>query len=162
MIHEVSGDILLSEAGAIAHGVAANDHFDSGLARSLRERWPSMFKDFRHWCHVEHRKPGEAWTWSGPGARIVALLTQEEAPKHGGHPGRATTHHVNQALRSLRKAVAKESIGSLALPRLATGVGGLDWSEVEPLLRQQLGDLDLPIYVYTNYRAGERATEPAA
>ena len=30
MIHEVSGDILLTQAQAIAHGVAPNDHFDSG------------------------------------------------------------------------------------------------------------------------------------
>jgi O-acetyl-ADP-ribose deacetylase (regulator of RNase III) len=46
MIHEVAGDILLSTAQAIAHGVAPNDHFDSGLALGLREKWPSMAKDF--------------------------------------------------------------------------------------------------------------------
>lgn len=32
MIHEVAGDILLTKAQAVAHGVAPNDHFDSGLA----------------------------------------------------------------------------------------------------------------------------------
>lgn len=40
MIYEVSGDILLSEARAIAHGVAPNDNFATGLALSLREHWP--------------------------------------------------------------------------------------------------------------------------
>jgi O-acetyl-ADP-ribose deacetylase (regulator of RNase III) len=161
MIHQVQGDILLSRAECIAHGVAANDHFDSGLALALRERWPSMFEGFRHWCHVEHRKPGAAWTWSGPGARMVALLTQDEAPKHEGHPGRATTHHVNRALRALREATDKEAFSSLALPRLATGVGGLDWSEVEPLVRRHLGDLDIPVHVYVDYRAGMEANESA-
>jgi O-acetyl-ADP-ribose deacetylase (regulator of RNase III) len=39
MIHEVSGDILLTTAQAIAHGVAPNDHFDHGLALALRETW---------------------------------------------------------------------------------------------------------------------------
>lgn len=42
MIHYVSGDILLSKAAAIAHGVAPNDHMDHGLALALRERWPAM------------------------------------------------------------------------------------------------------------------------
>ena len=28
MIHEVVGDILLTKAQAVAHGVAPNDHFD--------------------------------------------------------------------------------------------------------------------------------------
>lgn len=38
MIHEVAGDILLTKAQAIAHGVAPNDPFDQGLARALREK----------------------------------------------------------------------------------------------------------------------------
>jgi O-acetyl-ADP-ribose deacetylase (regulator of RNase III) len=42
MIHEVTGDILLSTAQAIARGVAPNDHFDSGLALALREKWPGV------------------------------------------------------------------------------------------------------------------------
>jgi hypothetical protein len=46
------------------------------------------------------------------------------------------------------------------LPRLATGVGGLQWSEVFPLIEQHLGDLSIPIYVYTTYHQGQQASEP--
>jgi hypothetical protein len=46
------------------------------------------------------------------------------------------------------------------LPRLATGVGGLAWEEVKPLIEQHLGSLDVPIMVYTTYHAGQKATEP--
>jgi len=42
MIEFDSGDLLLSAAKAIAHGVAPGDHFDSGLALALRERWPEI------------------------------------------------------------------------------------------------------------------------
>jgi len=61
MIHEVTGNILMTKAQAVAHGVAPNDHFDSGLALALRERWPAMAKDFRHYVHQTHPKPGELW-----------------------------------------------------------------------------------------------------
>ena len=37
MIREVEGDILLTDAEAIAHGVAPHDHFQNGLALALRE-----------------------------------------------------------------------------------------------------------------------------
>lgn len=47
MIHDVQGDILLTQAQAIAHGASPNDHFTVGLALSVREMWPSMAKDFR-------------------------------------------------------------------------------------------------------------------
>ena len=50
MIHEVTGDILLTNAQAIAHGVAPGDHFDHGLALALRERWPDMARDFRRYA----------------------------------------------------------------------------------------------------------------
>ncbi len=158
MIHEVEGDLLLSKAEVIAHGIAPGDHFQQGLALALRERYPAMVKDFRHWCHTEHPKPGEAWTWGGPGIRVVNLLTQEEAG-NGGHPGKATVAHVNHALKALRKTIEKENFKSVALPRLATGVGGLGWEEVRPLVEHHLGDLKVPVYVYTVFHPGQAADE---
>jgi O-acetyl-ADP-ribose deacetylase (regulator of RNase III) len=162
VIHFLSGDILHTRARVLAHGVAPGDHFDSGLALALRERWPAMSKDFRHHCQVSHPKPGEVWTWAGAdGTRIVNLLTQEPAPAHHAKPGRATVAHVNHALRELRRVAEQESFASLALPRLATGVGGLDWNEVKPLVEKHLGDLKIPVYVYEAYQPGVAANEPA-
>lgn len=160
MIKEVSGDILLTKARVIAHGIAPNDHFNTGLAHELREQWPAMYQDFRHYCHAEHPKPGETWVWAGTeGKRIVNMFTQDAPLNHQGNPGRANTHNVNQALRQLRQIIEKEEFESLALPRLATGVGGLDWEEVLPLVKKHLGDLKIPIYLYTNYQKGKPAEE---
>jgi O-acetyl-ADP-ribose deacetylase (regulator of RNase III) len=161
MIITTQGDILLSSAAAIAHGVGPNDHFDSGLALSLREMWPAMYQDFRHYCQTRHPRPGTLWAWAGADRRrIVSLLTQAEAPRAGGHSGRATVEHVNHALRELRKYVEHESLESLALPRLATGVGGLQWSDVEPLVEKHLGDLQTPVFVYTVFHKGVKGEEP--
>lgn len=163
MIKHVNGDILLSKAHAIAHGVAPNDPFAKGLAHALREQWPAMYKDFRHYCHTAHPKPGEVWSWGGAGdVRLVALFTQEDGGDHGGKPGRASLAHVNHALRALAKEVRKQGYTSLALPRLATGVGGLDWNEVAPLIGQHLGDLGIPVIVYAGYHAGVAADEGLA
>ncbi len=160
MIKEVTGDILLTQAEAIVHGVAPNDDFKQGLALELRERWPSMYKDFRHFCHTHHPDPGEVWIWQGVGGvKIANLLTQEGAYGQGGKPGKASLDYVNRALKNLRQEVESKGWKSLALTRLATGVGGLDWSEVEPLLKKHLGDLNIPIFIYTTYKKGERAAE---
>jgi O-acetyl-ADP-ribose deacetylase (regulator of RNase III) len=162
MIQEVSGDVLLTNAQAIAHGVAPNDHFDSGLALALRENWPAMAKDFRHYAHQSNPKPGEIWMWGGVGcARIFNLMTQEGEHTHGSRPGKATLANVNHCLRRLRHEIEKERITSLALPALATGVGGLAWADVKPLIEQHLGDLSIPIYLYSTYRPGIQATETA-
>lgn len=160
MLHPVSGDILLTKAQAIAHGVGPDDHFTEGLALGLREQWPSMSRDFRHWCHQATPKPGSVWLWSGVGNhRIFCLLTQEPAKGHG-HPGRATIENVNHCLHELKRQVEREGITSLALPRIATGVGGLDWKEVHKLIHHHLESLAIPVYVYVNYQKGVAANEP--
>jgi O-acetyl-ADP-ribose deacetylase (regulator of RNase III) len=162
VIHEVAGDILMTKAQAIAHGVAPNDHFDSGLALGLREQWPAMAKDFRHYVHQTHPKPGELWAWAGVGGvQIFNLLTQEGEHDHGSKPGRATLANVNHCLKRLRHELEKAKVSSLAMPKLATGVGGLEWRDVRPLVVQHLGDLPIPIYVYTTYHKGQQASEPA-
>jgi O-acetyl-ADP-ribose deacetylase (regulator of RNase III) len=120
-----------------------------------------MVKDFRHWCHNRNPKPGEAWLWSGAGGvRIASLLTQPSADaNHGHHPGKAHTEYVNHALKALCHVIEKENLTSIALPRLATGVGGLDWAEVKPLIEQRLGGLEIPVIVYSEYHAGVAAEE---
>lgn len=161
MIHNVTGDILLSRAQAVAHGIAANDPMNQGLALALHEKYPSMHKDFHHWCHHEHPEAGAAWMWGGPnGVRVINLLTQEGSYEHGARPGKATIKHVRDSLKQLVKIIEKESITSVALPKLATGVGGLKWEDVQPVIEEILGDLDIPVYVYTKYVAGQQAVEP--
>lgn len=169
MLHEVSGDILKSKAAAIVHGVAPNDPFHSGLALQLRERFPAMYKDFRHYCQSTHAKPGDLWAWAGAGpdgpVHIVALMTQEGGYEHGAKPGAASVANVNHALRRLQKWIETERPASVALPRLATGVGGLDWKDVSPLISQHLASAGVPVYVYSTYRKDEAADErgvPAA
>jgi O-acetyl-ADP-ribose deacetylase (regulator of RNase III) len=161
MIHEVEGDILQSGAAAIAHGVAAKDPMKQGLAAALHERYPAMHKDFHHWCQQQHPKLGSAWIWSGAGGvRVINLLTQEGGYEHGSKPAQASVSSVNHALRALRKIIVDEKLGSVALPRLATGVGGLSWEEVRPLILKQLGDVAAHVYLYKTYVPGKKANEP--
>jgi O-acetyl-ADP-ribose deacetylase (regulator of RNase III) len=162
MLHEVSGDILLTNAQAIAHGVAPNDGHNQGLAHALRENWPAMYKDFRHFCQTTHPKAGSMWAWAGAEGKLVAaLFTQDAAYDHGAKPGRASAENLNHVLKALRKWIEAEGVTSLALPRLATGVGGMNWDEVRPLIDKHLGDLSIPVYLYVTYHQGEQASEAA-
>lgn len=161
MIYEVEGDILQTGAEAIAHGVAANDPMNQGLAAALHERYPAMHKDFHHWCRQHHPKLGSAWIWSGAGGvRIINLITQEGGYEHGSKPAQASVTSVNHSLRALKKLIADEGLASVALPRLATGVGGLDWNDVRPLIHSQLADVPAAVYVYQLYVPGQKAKEP--
>ncbi|MCY1407167.1 hypothetical protein D9M71_224570 [compost metagenome] len=165
MIREVTGDILLSNAQVIAHGIAPQDHFDSGLALALRECWPSMVRDYRHATHSASLEPGSIWVWRGidgnGGTRCIANLLTQDMQNSGrsAKPAKATLENVGHCLRELAKFVRSEKVQSVALPCLATGVGGLDWKDVKPLVAKHLGDLDIPVIVYEVYRKDMVADE---
>jgi O-acetyl-ADP-ribose deacetylase (regulator of RNase III) len=74
-------------------------------------------------------------------------------------PVKARPEDVNHALRELARLVREEGIKSLALPRLATGVGGLNWADVKPLVQQHLSELGVPVLVYEVYHKDQKANE---
>ncbi len=155
MIKELSGDILETNAEAIAHGVAPFDHFNQGLALSLKQEWPNMAEDFRHYCHQNNPEPGGVWIWSAPGEkRIINLLTQEapEGQKHSGLPGKAQLSYVRHSLKQLTGIIKEQKIKSIALPKIATGVGGLDWQEVKPLIHEYLSDCGAEVQLYVDFK----------
>ncbi|MGZ8136571.1 MAG: macro domain-containing protein [Methylococcaceae bacterium] len=161
MIYKVEGDILLSKASAIIQGVGINDPMDKGLALALQTRYPAMRKDFHRWCHQHNTKPGEAWLWTGSNNNhIINLITQDTVDSHEYRLGKATLGNVKHALDALVKIIVKERLTSIAIPRLATGSGDLDWDDVWPLIENSLGHLDIPVYVYTSYHADQKAEEP--
>lgn len=160
MVKEVKGDILLTDAQAIAHGVAPHDHFSSGLALSLRKTYPAMVRDFGHYCRLYNPKPGKVWMWGTVEKfRIYNLLTQEPAKFHKGRPRAATLQNVNHCLKNLVTFLKRENIESLAMPKLATGYGRLDWDDVLPLIINHLEGLDIPVYVYSTFIMGKKAEE---
>ncbi|MFZ3231455.1 MAG: macro domain-containing protein [Pseudobdellovibrio sp.] len=160
MIYEVTGDILKTKAGAIAHGIASNDHFNQGLALSLKENWPSLAKDFRHYCHTQNPKAGTVWSWMGSdGKKIINLLTQEAADSEKQNPHKATLQNVAHALKQLKIEIEKDKIKSIAIPKLATGVGGLAWEDVRDLIYKNLNESSANVYIYTKYQKDVEATE---
>lgn len=168
MIRDVEGDILLSEAQVIAHGIATHDPFDSGLALALRERFPAMVRDYRHAMHSHEPKTGDVWVWGGVNEDgsvrgIVNLLTQGmQSQAKSARPVKAKLEDVNRALRELAHVARDQGFRSIALPRLATGVGALPWADVKPLIAQHLGPLGIPIVIYEVYRKDLKANEQLA
>jgi len=166
IIHELSGNIVLSSSPVIAQGVAPNDNFYSGLALRLRGRFLAIYKDFRHYCQSEHPKSGGLWAWSGVSdhepVTLVALFTQEAAYGQGGSPGKAHLECVNHALKALHAWITENMLALIAIPRLATGAGEMDWTHVLPHIKMHLNELKTPIYIYTTFHKGVKAEEAAA
>jgi O-acetyl-ADP-ribose deacetylase (regulator of RNase III) len=161
MIYEVEGDIMLSRARLIVQGVATNDSMNRGLARKLSQRYPAMVNDFQTWCEAEQPQPGTVWLWGELGkTQIANLITHEGDAETPGRLGRPDKISVNKAFRALNSLYAKHRFKSIAMPKVGAGEFGLDWAEVKDMLHAQLGQLLIPIFVYTKELDGQVAHEP--
>jgi O-acetyl-ADP-ribose deacetylase (regulator of RNase III) len=159
VIREVSGDILLTKAELIAHGVAPADEHTVGLAAGMRETFPGYFEAFRDYCKALHPMPGDGWTWGGAGKKIVCLFTQQQALTKGAKPGPASIEAVDHAMVNLKKAIKKTKAKSVALTKLATGAGGLSWEQVKPVILRHLEEIETPVILYSDYQRGVPAAE---
>lgn len=159
MIYEVEGDMMLTRAQVIAHGVAVNDPMIRGLARKLHQRFPTMVTEFRQWCQQQKPEPGEIWLWGElDKIRIVTLVTQEGGGP--GRPGRESKIAIHRTLRALKRLAIDEKFTSIAMQKLGDGFGGVDWFEVREMMDSQLDELLFPIFVYVTELDGQVASEP--
>jgi O-acetyl-ADP-ribose deacetylase (regulator of RNase III) len=85
--------------------------------------------------------------------------SRSQAKPGQARPGQATIENVYHCLKALCKVIEVEKFKSVALPRLAPGVSGLDWRDVKPLIEKHLGHLSIPLYVYATYQSGVQARE---
>ena len=57
------------------------------------------------------------------------------------------------------KELNKENIKSIALTKLATGVGGLDWEDVKKEIDRDLSHYEGKVSLYTLYKKGVKGEE---
>lgn len=161
MIYEVEGDILMSRADVIAQGVSINDPMTSGLARKLQEKFPGMRNQFIEWCEGTNPEPGDIWLWSGnTKTRVLNLIVGEAADPKLSRASRPNKIAVHRAFRAVNKLVVDERLSSIAMPKIGSGVGGIDWLEVRGMMDSQLGELLIPLFVYVTPLDGMLASEP--
>jgi O-acetyl-ADP-ribose deacetylase (regulator of RNase III) len=165
MIYEVEGDILLTRAQVIAQEVAVNDLMNNGLARKLAVMCPGMPEEFQKWCQGHYPEPGEIWFWSPRRSSkikfgVVNLIAREGTTNKRSKPGSSSKINLLRNLRELNRLAKTGRWDSIAVPKLGSEFGGMDWYEVRGLIHSQLGDLLIPVYVYVGGRAGQIAFEP--
>lgn len=160
MIYEVEGDIMLTRAQVIAHNVAVADPMTRGLARKLRELYPTMTEQFITWCEETGAEPGQVWLWSKPGRIQILNMVTHAADDDPSRPRRPDKIALNRTLRALNNLYAEHRFKSIAMPRIGAGEFGLDWIEVRDMLGAQLSELLIPIFVYVKELEGQVAHEP--
>lgn len=104
-------------------------------------------------------QPGKLWLWRGSERWVLNFPTKI----HWCDP--AQIEWIEQGLLKFVTEYANRGITSVAFPRLGCGNGGLDWDDVQPMMKHFLSPLPIPVFIY-DLNAVEKRTsdqsDPAA
>ena len=149
------GDLFASEAQTLVNTVNCVGVMGKGVALEFKKRFPAMFEDYEHRCERGEVRLGEPYLYTDlSGVRIVNFPTKG----HWRSPARIAD--IERGLDYLVDHVAEWGITSIALPPLGCGNGGLEWSEVGPLIYRKLHHLPIDVWAYAPYgTASKQLTE---
>lgn len=140
------GDLFESRAQTLVNTVNCVGVMGKGVADGFKRRFPEMFEDYKRRIDQKLVRIGEPYLYvDRSGTRIMNFPTKD----HWRSPSRLS--YVDKGLDYLAAHAAEWGITGLAVPPLGCGNGGLDWSEVAPLIYQKLHRLPITIELYAPY-----------
>lgn len=165
MIRYVQGDILEAQAEALVNTVNCVGVMGRGIALQFKRAFPSNYKVYAAACKRGEVQPGrmlvfETGELTGP-RYIINFPTKVH------WRGKSRIEHIESGLEALVAEIQARDIRSIAIPPLGSGLGGLDWTEVHPLIDRAMSEVpDVEVEVYEpvgvpdSARAGSRAPLP--
>jgi O-acetyl-ADP-ribose deacetylase (regulator of RNase III) len=148
----VTGDLFLSKAQTLAHGVNTRDKMGRGIAVEFKLRFPGMYEEYRRRCRTGELLPGGVYLEKSQIPWVLNLASQATM-------GGAELKDVQSCFEWISANYASEGIVGIAMPRIAAGLGGLPWGEVKDLIVQILRPLPIPVYVYEQFISGIKTAE---
>lgn len=128
-----------------------------GIVQAISRRWPAPEREFRRW----HREaatfrlgavqlvPVEPRLWVANMVGQHGIMTKRGLKTGAGYEPEAGPPIRYEAIRECLGTLAghaRERGASVHMPRIGCGLAGGEWSRIEPLLIEQLGDV--PVFVY--------------
>lgn len=138
----VKGDILDSEAEALVNPVNCVGVMGKGLALQFKSKFPTMFQQYETLCISGCMKLGYVCPVFDGDSLIILFPTKG----HWRFPSRPSD--IRAGLMDLRHLIESRHIGSIAIPALGCGNGGVLWTETKKLISEHLGSIDCKVEVY--------------
>lgn len=145
-IKVISGDLLKATENIIGHQVNCQGVMGSGIAKALRDTYPTLFPAYKAYCdqHTPEELAGKCQIVK-TGSKYTANLFGQL--NYGRRNIRYTDYDaLKQALTSLRTEAAANGL-SVALPyNIGCGLANGDWSEVERIIETVFEDYEVTLY----------------
>ena len=146
MFKALIGNLFTSRAQTLVNTVNCVGIMGKGVAMEFKKAYPAMFEDYAERCERGQVRLGEPYLYHDlSGAMIVNFPTKD----HWRSSSRLAD--IARGLDYFVAHAGEWGIESVAFPPLGCGNGGLEWSEVGPLIYSKLRHAAYSVEVYAPY-----------
>jgi O-acetyl-ADP-ribose deacetylase (regulator of RNase III) len=159
MIELVQGDIFQSGGEAIVNPVNCVGVMGKGLALHFKKKYPENFEAYRLACAAGEVQPGRMFIHATGLTQPPRYIVNFPTKRHWREGSRY--EDIKAGLTSLAEDVRRLGIGSLALPPLGCGLGGLDWAKVRPMIEAAFAEMpSVRVLLYEPTEGGGSRFQP--
>lgn len=159
-----AGDILGADVDveALVNTVNCVGIMGRGVALQFKNAFPDNFKAYAAACKREEVQPGRMFVFE-TGLLMPKYIINFPTKRHW--KGKSRIEDIQSGLGALVREVRSRKIRSIAVPPLGSGLGGLEWNRVRPLVQDALGQIEgLRVIVFEprgapNAKAGARSRD---
>lgn len=143
----VRGDILAADAEALVNTVNCVGVMGRGIALQFKKAFPENFRAYAAACEQELVQPGHMFVFDAGELARPRWIINFPTKRHWR--GKSRLEDIEAGLVDLVRKIEALGIRSIAVPPLGSGLGGLDWSIVRPMIERALSSVpDLQATVF--------------
>lgn len=138
VVEYTQGDILQADTEALVNTVNCVGVMGRGIALQFKTAYPANFKAYARACKRGEVQPGHMFVFD-TGQLAPRWIVNFPTKRHWR--GKSRIEDIEAGLVALAQEIQARDIRSIAIPPLGSGLGGLDWLDVRPLIEGALADL---------------------
>jgi O-acetyl-ADP-ribose deacetylase (regulator of RNase III) len=147
MIEFRQGDILSADVEVLVNTVNCVGIMGRGIALQFRHAFPDNFRAYEVACKRGEVQPGRMFVFDTHQLTNPRYIINFPTKRHWR--GKSRLADIKAGLPALVAEIKRLQIRSIAIPPLASGLGGIDWNQIRPLIVQALAELrDLNAIVF--------------
>src|SRR5713101_3118392 len=136
MIEFRIGDILRADAEALVNTVNCVGIMGRGIALQFKNEFAKNVKAYAAACAREEVQPGKMFVFETGTFTNPKFIINFPTKRHWR--GKSRMEDIESGLRALVEEIRTRGIGSIAIPPLGSGLGGLNWPDVRSRVEQAL------------------------
>jgi O-acetyl-ADP-ribose deacetylase (regulator of RNase III) len=163
MIRFERGDVLAAPAEALVNTVNCVGVMGRGVALQFKNTFPANFKAYAAACKRGEVEPGRMLVFDTGQLTLPRYIINFPTKRHWR--GKSRIEDIRAGLDALVEEVRSRDIRSIALPPLGAGLGGLDWSQVRPLIQKAMAripDVEVQVFEPNGAPADSKANRSTA